>query len=205
MASPSSHLNLWLALVVLGLSGCATTAPPDYQNIKIDTTSLISAAALGQGDVFEIRVHQHADLTGIFRVSPGGDIDFPLIGRVQVQGKTPSEVAALVQGRLKDGYLKNPYVTVYVKEFHSKKIFVMGQVNKPGVFTYEESMTIVQAIALAGGFTAIARSNYAIVTRTTGGRERRIPVPVEKIVSDGGSKNFVLRPGDIVFVPETVL
>jgi polysaccharide export outer membrane protein len=106
---------------------------------------------------------------------------------------------------LKDGYLVSPSVTIYVREYHSKKIFVLGQVRKPGMFNYEERMTIVQAIAMAGGFTGLARANYAIVTRVTDGVERRIPVPVEQIVTSQDSSNFNLQPGDIVFVPEAVL
>ena len=197
--------TLLLLVVALIAAGCPSTATFDYQNIKIDTKSVINAAALGSGDVFEVRVHHHNDMSGIFRVGPNGEIDFPLVGRVTVGGLTPSQISALIQQKLQDGYLKRPFVTVYVKEFNSKKIFVLGQVSKPGLFTFEESMSIVQAIALAGGFTAAAEKNFAIVTRSESGVEKRIPVPVEKIVSDGGAKNFLLRPGDIIFVPETVL
>jgi len=171
----------------------------------IDTTEARAAAALGAGDVFEVRVHGHDDLTGVHRVSTSGTIDFPLVGRVQIAGLPPSEVSDRIRDLLKDGYLVSPSVTIYVREYHSKKIFVLGQVRKPGMFNYEERMTIVQAIAMAGGFTGLARANYAIVTRVTDGVERRIPVPVEQIVTSQDSSNFNLQPGDIVFVPEAVL
>lgn len=201
----STGLRLVFIAGLLVSVGCKTTASPDYQSITLDTTALINASALGAGDVFEIRVHGHKDLSGIHRVSPRGFIDVPLIGRVEVTGLTSSQIADRINAKLKDGFLRNPYVTVYVKEFNSKKVFVLGQVKKPGIFTFDERMNIVQAIALAGGFTELAQKNYAIVTRVDEGVERRIPVPVEKIITDRGSKNFTLKPGDIVFVPEALL
>ena len=193
------------SFLVIFFVGCPATAPPDYQHIKIDTTALINASAVGAGDVFELRVHGHTDPSGIHRVSSSGTIDVPLAGRLIVAGTTSGQIADAVTKKLADGYLRNPYVTVYVKEFNSKKVFVLGQVHKPGIFTFEENMSIVQAIALAGGFTTFASKNYAIVTRVDKGVERRIPVPVEKIITDRSAKNFALRPGDIVFVPEVVL
>ena len=138
-------------------------------------------------------------------MSPAGTIDFPLIGRVAVAGKRPSAITDIIAEKLRDGYLRHPSVTIYVKEFNSKKVFVLGQVKKPGAFNFEDRMSIVQAIAVAGGFTPVAQKNYAIVKRVTDGAEKRIPVPVEKIITDEKSRNFVLQPGDIVFVPEAVL
>lgn len=196
--------SLILALLV-GTLGCPATATFDYQDVTIDASSLVNATAVGPGDVFEVRVHQHADLTGIYRVSPEGDIDFPLIGRTAVKGLSPSQIAATIQERLQDGFLRHPYVSVHIKEFNSKKVFVLGQVHKPGTFTFEEGMNIVQAIALAGGFSPLAEKNYAIVRRVDNGVEKRIPVPVEKIITDKDAKNFLLKPGDIIFVPEAVL
>ncbi len=193
------------ALAAVLLLGCQATAPPDYQHIKIDTGDALQAASVGEGDVFEIRVHGHKDLSGIHRVSPAGTIDFPLIGRVAVAGKRPSAITDIIAEKLRDGYLRHPSVTIYVKEFNSKKVFVLGQVKKPGAFNFEDRMSIVQAIAVAGGFTPVAQKNYAIVKRVTDGAEKRIPVPVEKIITDEKSRNFVLQPGDIVFVPEAVL
>jgi len=94
---------------------------------------------------------------------------------------------------------------VYVKQFNSKKVFVLGQVKKPGMFAYQESMNVVQAIALAGGFTGLAEENYVTVTREEGERKQHIRIPVRNIVADQGSQNFLLRPGDIVFVPEAMM
>ncbi len=184
---------------------CPSQVTTDYDKYKIDATEAIKAATLGIGDVFEVRVHHHNDMSGTFRVGPEGEINFPFVGRISVAGFTASAVGQVVQDKLKDGYLKNPFVTVFIKEFNSKKVFVLGQVQKPGIFAFEDGLTVVQAIAIAGGFTSLADKNFAIVKRTEGGVDRRIPVPVERIVSEGGARDFRLKPGDVVFVPESYL
>ena len=159
---------------------------------------------MGPGDVFEVRVYGEKDLSGQFRVSSEGTIQFALLGAVEVMNLSPTEIATTLQDGLRDGYLCDPYVTVTIKEYNSKKVFVLGQVNKPGTFPFDRDMNIIQAITLAGGFTATARRNNVIVTRVEDSEEKRVRVPVDK-VSEGLAPNFPLQPGDIVFVPETVL
>jgi len=196
---------LWmaaLAAATICVSGCPSTAPGGYANIRVDIQSMMQSATLGPGDVFEVRVYQEKELSALYRVAPNGQIDFPLIGALTVEGLSASQVAELIRRRLADGFIRNPYVTVVVQQFNSKKIFVLGQVARPGRFNYEDNMSIVEAITLAGGFVQAAERNYTIVTRVEDGIERRIPVPVEKIM-EGLAKNFSLKPGDIVFVPET--
>jgi polysaccharide export outer membrane protein len=161
----------------------------------------MSDTALGAGDVFRIVVFGEKDLTGRYRVSAAGTIDYPLIGTLQVGGLTPPEIAALVRQKLAAGFLKDPHVSVFVKAYDSKKISVFGQVQKPGTFGYVNNMSIVEAITLAGGFTPIASKNAITVTRVEGGKSRRFTVRVEEI-GEGSASNYLLRPGDIVFVPE---
>jgi polysaccharide export outer membrane protein len=93
-------------------------------------------------------------------------------------------------------------VSVLIREYNSKKVFVFGEVQKPGTFPFEDNMSIVQAITLAGGFTKQASKNSASVTRLVNGHEEKIRVPVEDI-GTGRERNFLLEPGDIVFVPES--
>jgi len=95
-------------------------------------------------------------------------------------------------------------VSVFVKEYNSKKIFVLGEVQRPGTFAYTASMNIVEAIALAGGFTGSANGNFVIVTRGGPDGDQRIPIPVKRI-TEGKAANFNLQPGDIVFVPDSLL
>lgn len=157
--------------------------------------------ALASGDFLEVRVYQEADLSGSFRVSPDGLIDFPLCGKVKVAGLTPGEVATSLTDCLRNGFLRRPQVVVLVKEFNSKKIFVFGEVARSGAYSYEDGMTIVQALSQAGGFNKTASKNAVNVVRVIDGREIKMPVKVEDIMI-GREKNFLLVPGDIVFVPE---
>ena len=99
--------------------------------------------------------------------------------------------------------LRNPQVSIFVKEYNSKKVFVFGEVQKPGTFVFEDTMNIVQAVTLAGGFAAHAAKNSVSVTRLVDGEEQRIKVAVDDI-GTGRAANFPLRPGDIVFVPESI-
>jgi polysaccharide export outer membrane protein len=120
---------------------------------------------------------------------------------VELAGRTSSTAADALRECL-SRYLRRPQVSVLIREYNSKKIFVLGEVQKPGTFPYEGEMTIIQAITLAGGFTKLAAQNNTHVTRLVDGQERKIRVPVEDI-GVGREKNFQLQPGDIVFVPES--
>jgi len=195
------------ALVASSLVACRTPSKhePAY-SMPEEVAAQVKAAnaTLGTGDVLEIRVYQEADLTGVFRVSTDGTIDYPFCGRVQAAGLSSGALADVLTGCLKNGYLKNPQVTVFLKEYNSKKVFVFGEVQKPGTFPFEEHMSIVQAITLAGGFGKLAAKNSVIVTRLIDGEERKFKVPVEGI-AEGRDKNFALQPGDIVYIPESFL
>jgi polysaccharide export outer membrane protein len=161
----------------------------------------VQANTLGPGDLVEVRVFQEPDSSGIWRVSPEGTIDYPLCGKVALAGRTSSTAADALRECLAR-YLRRPQVSVLIREYNSKKIFVFGEVQKPGTFPYDGEMSIIQAITLAGGFTKTAAQNNTNVTRLVDGQERKIRVPVEDI-GVGRERNFLLQPGDIVFVPES--
>jgi polysaccharide export outer membrane protein len=201
------HLAAITLPLALALAGACKTPRPLGGQLRPDELGLpdggVSSNTLGTGDFLEVRVYQEPDLSGIFRVSPEGVIDYPLCGKVQVSSLTPSLAADAITGCLKQGYVRRPQVTVMVKEFNSKRIFVFGDVSKPGSFPYEEGMTIVSAVSSAGGFNRTAARNQVNITRLIEGRETRVPVRVEDIIN-GSQKNFTLLPGDIVFVPEAM-
>lgn len=161
-----------------------------------------TASTLGAGDMVEIRVFQETELSGMFRVSPEGSIDYPLCGRVKLGGLTSNQASDVITDCLKGGFVKHPQVSVLIREYNSKKIFVFGEVQKPGTFSYEENMNIIQAVTLAGGFTKTASKNATNVTRIIDGRESKFAVHVEDI-GVGRERNFLLQPGDIVFIPES--
>ena len=99
--------------------------------------------------------------------------------------------------------MRDPQVSVLVKEYNSKKVFVFGEVQKPGTFIFEDGMSIVQAVTIAGGFTKTAARNSTSVTRHIRGQEVKVKVNVQDIAL-GKAPNFTLEPGDIVYVPESL-
>jgi len=191
--------RLVLAGVLLGLAGC-TQAP--RQTISVGQV-ISSEDRIGLDDTFDVRVYGESDLTGTFRVATDGTIDFPLAGRVQVAGLRTGEIQQLLVSKLKDRYLKDPQVVVTVKDRNSQKISVLGQVSKPGQVGYYPNMTIVDAIASAGGFTGIAAKNSVNLRREVKGKIEMHVYPVADI-SEGRSQNVMVQPGDVLVVDERV-
>ena len=200
---PRALLRPLIAILVLAVgptAACGSSQPvviEDASTEPPDTT-------LGPEDVFDVRVFGEKELTNTYRVASDGTIDFPLIGTLSVTGKTPTEVADLIEIKLVEGdFLKRPQVSILVTEYNSKKVSVFGQVKQPGTFPYQDGMSVVEAISKAGGFTSMAKANDTVVIRVVDGKEKRHKVAVEAI-GEGRAPNFVLRAGDIVFVPERV-
>jgi protein involved in polysaccharide export with SLBB domain len=183
----------------------AACVPPRSTGVRAELPTnnpKSESGSLGSGDMLEVRVFQEADLSGIFRVSGEGTIVYPLCGKVMLAELTASAAGDALTECLKAGFMKKPQVTVLVREYTSKKVFVFGEVNKPGTFPWEDNMSIIQVITLAGGFTKQASRNNTNVTRLVNGTETKMKVPVEEI-GIGREKNFVMQPGDIIFVPES--
>jgi protein involved in polysaccharide export with SLBB domain len=202
----------WLALgallmgafLISTLGGCKTASTVEYKHAKVDLEEHLKEVGLGPGDVFELRVYGEKELTGVHRISPEGQVDVPLIGRIDAEGLTPGDIGKVISNKLREGYIRDPFVSIYVKEYNSKKIFVLGEVAKPGTFPFKNNMTVVEAITLAGGFKSSANKNYVVVTRKIEGKEQRIEVPVQKI-TEGLATNLPLNAGDIVFVHDRLL
>jgi polysaccharide export outer membrane protein len=192
--------SLVLAALVAS-AGCARRSAPPRP--PLEETVAVGASTLGPGDVIEVRVYREQELSGIYQVGSEGDVVFPLCQRVVVVGQTANAAADRFRACLADGFLRDPQVTVVVREYNSKKIFVFGEVQKPGTFVFQDGMTVVQAVTLAGGFTKTASQNSTSVTRRIKGQEVKVKVNVQDIAL-GKSPNVTLEPGDIVFVPESL-
>ncbi|QRK14221.1 polysaccharide biosynthesis/export family protein [Archangium violaceum] len=174
----------------------ASTVPPPSAPVASDT-----GRTLGAGDLVDVRVYQEPDHSGVWAVSSEGTIDYPLCGKIHLAGRTSGTAADVLRECLAR-YLKHPDVSVVIREYNSKKVFVFGEVQKPGTFSYEEGMTVIEALTLAGGLTKTASPNGTQVARQMEGQQLKIRVPV-KDIRDGVEKNFPLQPGDIIFVPES--
>ncbi len=152
------------------------------------------------GDEFEVRVYGEEELSGPFQVQDDGTIVFPLLDEVKVEGLSQAELAELLEKRLADGYLNEPNVTVVVKSRENVEISVLGEVSKPGSFPYAEQLTLIQAVSNAGGLTKEAAPRRVRLTRKMKDGPRTFEVDL-KAVQEGRAPDFVLLPGDIVYVP----
>src|SRR6185437_1533277 len=177
----------WLAVVAL-LLGSASCYPAPKHTSNVGEVSA-PEDRVGIDDTFDVRVYGEADLTGNYRVATDGTIDFPLAGQVPVAGLRTGEIQRLLVSKLKDR--------------NSQKISVLGQVSKPGQVPYYPNMTIVDAIASAGGFTGIAAKNSVNLRREVGGKIEMHVYPVADI-SEGRSQNIMVLPGDVLVVDERV-
>jgi polysaccharide export outer membrane protein len=194
-----------VALLLGGAMACAVDrVDPAYQALveQQATRSAPIAGSLGPGDKFLIRVHEEKELSGEYTVSADGTVNYPYIGRIDVQGMTCGHLERTITRGLGDGYLRNPSVSCSIVEYNSKKVFVFGEVEEPGSFPYKSNLTLVDAFALAGGVTARANANDTKLTRQINGAEIQVRVPMQEIV-EGRRSNLKLLPGDILYVPES--
>ena len=157
-------------------------------------------------DTIQISVFNEADLSVQRRVSPQGSITYPLLGAVHVGGLTVGETETKLKDLLGRSYLVNPQVTVLVDHANSRRLVILGQVKAPGSYDIgDEGITLVQAIARAGGFTDVAATDRVNVIRSENGVETKIVVNVAAIIKGGDrSKDLALKPDDVISVPETL-
>ena len=157
---------------------------------------------VGEGDILKITVYDHPDLATTERVSGDGTIKFPFIGNVKVGGKSISNISKEITSFLADGYIVDPYVTVFVEEFKSRKAIILGQVYKPGVYVLSESTTFLELISKAGGLTKDTGDN-AIIKRKSfdSGEEKVISIDLKRLIEKGDtSLDVVLMDSDNIFI-----
>lgn len=156
-------------------------------------------------DLIRITVLGEEDMAREVRVSANGTITYPLIGSVKVGGLSTSEAESAISTKLND-YLRGAQVTVFIKEYGNKKVFVFGHVNKPGAVEIptEAKLTVLEAISQAGGFTPLAAPDRTRVVRMLNGVSQSFTVEVSAITKKGEKdKDITLEPNDIVFIPES--
>ena len=154
---------------------------------------------LGPEDLVEVFVWKEPDLTTTVAVRPDGRISLPLTNELQASGQTVTELQGEITKRLAR-FIANPVVNVMVKEVKSPKISVLGEVKKPDVYKMLQKLSVLDAIALAGGFTEFAKPEKVVVIRNGSGAVQRIPVNVKKLLKAGPGELFPLQPSDVVYV-----
>lgn len=153
-------------------------------------------------DIIVVEVFGEKDLSGEHRVQQSGTIKYPLLGSVEVAGKTPVQVAALLAAKLEADYLVDPQVNVMVKEYRMRTVSVVGKVNREGVVEIpaEQKIDILEGIARAGGFSPVANKNRIELSRK--GKTTNYKFDDLKRVKDIEKKVW-LEPGDVIYVHES--
>jgi polysaccharide biosynthesis/export protein len=160
------------------------------------------AYKIGSGDILEVVTWKEPDFTKpevLVRID--GKISFPLLGDVQAAGRTPLEIKKDIEEGLKD-YVDNPIVTVTVKNPESQKFYILGEVQKTGEYRLVKGLTVLQAFAIAGGFTDWASKKEIILLRNEKGKDKVYSVNYKKIVNDKDfSLNIRIKADDTIIVP----
>jgi polysaccharide export outer membrane protein len=158
---------------------------------------------VGEGDVLKIVVYDHDDLTTTARVSGDGIISFPLIGQVEVKGLTLSQIGDKITSLLSDGYVINPQVNIFIEEFRSKKAFIMGEVQKPGLYVLAGQTTFMGLLAQAGGLAKDA-GEKAIIKRKANLSDKNesvITIDLKRLIEKGDtSLDVPIKDGDSVYI-----
>lgn len=156
---------------------------------------------IGPEDVLDISVWNNTAISRTVPVRPDGKISLPLVNDVQAAGLTPTQLRSVLLKKLAE-YVPSPEVSVIVREVHSFKVSVIGEVKKTGRHELKGRATVLDILAMAEGFGEFAGRGRIVVLRPEGKTMRQIPFNYNKIVSSNGAlENFFLQPGDIIVVP----
>lgn len=197
-----SALTAFCFLILLSTPGAAAQQPrsssPDTPPAAAPA-SVSSDYRLVPGDKLRIEVYKDDQLSQSLQVRPDGKITLPLLGDVAAAGKTPTELRDSLAGSLKE-YVTNPVVTVIVVEATPPTIYVMGEVNKPGPLQMRGTLSVLQALAMAGGFKDFANTDDIKILRKSLTGVQRLRFNYKDAVKGNGSP-MLLQPGDTVIVP----
>ncbi len=205
-----------IVLLMGVLVGCASmnTVPESTKN-AVSSQEVTDALAqvrssqsyvLQPGDLVDIRVYMEDNMNRVLRISGNGTITFPLVGNIKIAGLSLEQAEQDLAQHL-TAYLRQPQVSMLVKEYGNKTVYVLGQVSKPGSIQIppEKQLTVLEAITSVGGFTDIANTSKVRVLRVEDGKQKSMDVDVSQIMKQGNkSLDIALQPGDVVFVPQSL-
>ena len=198
-ANSRTFRALSAAALALALAACQTTreTPPP------DQAAPAGPYLVGEGDVLAVRVWKNPELSVEVPVRPDGMISVPLLNDVKAAGMTTEELKAEITKRLAE-YITAPDVTVVVLQANSKRVFVLGEVQRPGPIPLASQLTVLDALSAAGGFTAFANDHdVRIIRRGAEGQESEYGFNYPRYVSGRApGTNIVLQPGDTIVVPD---
>jgi polysaccharide biosynthesis/export protein len=192
-------------------AGSGTQAPPAASPTASQPTQNVDATArkahddsfvIGNDDVLAINVWKEPDISRSIPVRSDGRISLPLVGEVQATGRTPLKLEQDIAAKLKN-YIGEPEVTVIVQQINSQKFNILGLVNRPGSYVINNSATVLDAIAIAGGFRDFAKQKSIYVLRQNAdGSQTRLPFNYKEVVKgQNPAQNIKLQPRDTIVVP----
>jgi polysaccharide export outer membrane protein len=187
-------VSLFLGLLFLHHGLCNAQTPPKGADVP-------PSYQIGPNDVLSIYVWKEPDLTRDVTVTPDGKIAFPLIGEVVAEGKNVIQLKQVITDKLQN-FVTAPEVTVIVKESRSRTIYTIGKVTRPGPYPLAPGMTVLQALAAAGGFGEWADTKHVLIIRREGRKETQFKFNYKEYTSgDNPGQNIQLKPGDTIVVP----
>jgi polysaccharide export outer membrane protein len=200
--APTALVALWLATSPLSakdpaVSSAEDPAPAD-RSVVATSIGDTQAYKLGAADVVEVFVWREPELSRTLTVRPDGFISLPLAGELVAAGRTPQDLEEQITHGLRE-YIEDPLVTVIVKEIKSPTISVLGEVLRPGRYVIPQRTTVLDAIAMSGGFTEFARPDRVTVIHRTATGTEQVRVHVKRLLEKGGEP-FYLAAGDAVHV-----
>jgi polysaccharide biosynthesis/export protein len=197
-------------LMILGVMSCAATAaaqapaPVSGAAVTGDVAkpSMRESLLIGPGDLLHVTVTREPELEQKVRVLDSGDAALPLIGNIRLAGLNPAEASAAIEAKYVDeNYLKHPSVAVFVEEFATQPVSVLGQVAKPGTYAISTPRTLLDLLAMAGGLTEIA-DRHIMIERAPGVKQREEEVFLSDRADDALMANVMIDPGDTILVPK---
>jgi polysaccharide export outer membrane protein len=182
----------------------AAASPSGGSTMDASATVVSPQYILHPGDVVQVKVYQEEDLTSVSRVGRDGSISMPLVGAINVGSNSLERAAMIVRDLLAKDYLVNPQVTVSVMEFAKRRFTVLGQVQRPGTYDMppDAAVSLLQAIATAGGYTRIGNSRKITVQRTVGAENKVFKLDAEAMTKDKNERGFEIVPDDVIVVGE---
>lgn len=175
-----------VGLLLFGLVACSSSGA-DLPPLELSQSQ---AYTLDSGDTLRVTVFGNQDLSGTYPIDGAGTISFPLIGTVEARGLSRQELETNLQQRLSQNILVDPSVSIQIISF--RPYYVLGEVNRPGQFPYVNDITVLAAVAIAGGYTYRAKLDYAKITRKVG----------DEVVERRAEPSSLLLPGDVVYIYE---
>lgn len=200
----NSQVLLWIALALVVMS-----VPARAQDAKAQAPGSEAKASatpdpnyvIGPQDVLDINVWKEAELTRTVPVRPDGRISLPLLNDVQAAGLTPSQLSTELTTELKK-FITDPQVTVIVTQINSQRVYILGEMTRPGAYPLLPGMTVLQALSSAGGFTPFANTKKIYVLRSESGKQEKFLFNYKAVVKGkNADQNIVLKAGDQIVVP----